>query len=67
MQKRELPRTHPDRATWMKQLCVCMDDDTRTQIDLAAKAAGLNRSEWVRLRLEWALEDESTRQPGSQG
>lgn len=44
-----------DRSRWMKQLCVAMDQETLDEIDTAAKADGLTRSEWVRERLEWAL------------
>ncbi len=51
-------RKHPPRAVQRaKQLCVSMDRDTLREIDAAAHAENLTRSEWVRLRLEWALMD----------
>lgn len=43
----------------MKQLCVSLDAETLAEIDTAAKAKGLTRSEWVRERLEWALLDDT--------
>lgn len=42
----------------MRQMCVTMDRETMAEIDASAKAEGLTRSEWVRLRLEWALMDQ---------
>lgn len=47
--------TSPWNARRQKQLCVTLDPDTLREIDAAAKADGVTRSEWVRLRLEWAL------------
>lgn len=47
--------TSPWNVRRQKQLCVTLDPDTLREIDTAAKADGLTRSEWVRLRLEWAL------------
>lgn len=41
-----------------QQLSVAIDPDTLEQIDAAAKQARISRSEWIRQRLEWALEDE---------
>ncbi len=52
----KLTRKHPPRAVQRaKQLCVSMDRDTLREIDQAAQSENLTRSEWVRLRLEWAL------------
>lgn len=49
-------RTKPPRPVQrQKQLCVSMDRDTMREVDEAARAEGVTRSEWVRLRLEWAL------------
>lgn len=49
-------RIRPPRAVQrQKQLCVSMDRDTLREIDDAATAERLTRSEWVRQRLEWAL------------
>ena len=47
--------TSPWNSRRLKQLCVALDPETLKEIDQAAKAEGLTRSEWVRLRLEWAL------------
>ena len=47
--------TSPWNTRRQKQLCVTLDPDTLREIDAAAKAENLTRSEWVRLRLEWAL------------
>jgi len=49
-------RVRPPRSVQrQKQLCVSMDRDTLREIDDAATAERLTRSEWVRQRLEWAL------------
>lgn len=54
-----MPASHhvpgEDRSRWMKQLCVSLDAETLSEIDKAAEAKGLNRSQWVRERIEWAL------------
>ena len=50
--------TSPWNGRRQKQLCVTLDPETLREIDLAAGAVGLNRSEWVRERLEWSIEDE---------
>lgn len=47
--------TSPWNGRRLKQLCVALDPETLKEIDQAAKAESLTRSEWVRLRLEWAL------------
>ena len=51
------PRTEtsPWNGRRQKQLCVTLDPDTLREIDEAAKAEKLTRSEWVRQRIEWAL------------
>jgi metal-responsive CopG/Arc/MetJ family transcriptional regulator len=36
---------------------VTLDPDTLREIDQAASKERLTRSEWVRQRLEWSLED----------
>lgn len=48
----------PRSVQRMKQLCVALDPETMVEIDKAAKAAKLTRSEWVRERLTWALMDQ---------
>lgn len=54
-------RARTDTSPWngrrQKQLCVTLDPDTLREIDQAASKERLTRSEWVRQRLEWSLED----------
>ncbi len=52
--------TSPWNARRQKQLCVTLDPDTLAEIDVSAKAEKITRSEWVRLRLEWALLETTT-------
>lgn len=47
--------TSPWNARRLKQLCVALDPETLREIDAAAKAESVTRSEWVRLRIEWSL------------
>jgi len=49
--------TSPWNGRRQKQLCVTLDPDTLAEIDRAAARERITRSEWVRLRLEWALEE----------
>lgn len=55
------PRKHTPPPSYgpnrQKQISVAMDRETIVAIDDAADAEGVTRSEWVRLRLEWALMD----------
>lgn len=44
-------RKPPRSVQRMKQLCVSLEPDTMTEIDVIAKAAGLGRSEWVRVTI----------------
>lgn len=51
--------TPPSRGNRAKQLSVTIDRDTLADIDRAAAAENITRSQWIRERLEWALEDEA--------
>lgn len=52
-----LTRHGNPRRSRPQQLSVAIDPDTLEQIDRAAKREDISRSEWIRQRLEWALED----------
>lgn len=51
--------TSPWNGRRQKQLCVTFDPDTLREIDEAAKAERVTRSEWVRRRIEWSLMEQS--------
>lgn len=53
------PRTEtsPWNGRRQKQLCVTLDPDTLRDVDAAAKAEKLTRSEIVRQFIEWGLEN----------
>lgn len=50
------PGQKPPRSVQrMKQLCVALDPDTMREVNEAAKRAGITRSQWTRLVIEWGL------------